>query len=160
MKLFSVWNQMDLEPRETGEIMTSSGEKMITVEATINVPVVKVWRCWTEPQHITEWNNASEDWHTPRAKNDLKVGGRFSFYMEAKDGSAGFDFNGVYDQVKPNALIAYTIEGGRKVVINFSEKDGQTNIIETFEAENINPIEMQKNGWQAILNNFKEYVER
>lgn len=107
--------------------MSKTNIKTITVEAKVNTPVTKVWEYWTEPQHITEWNNPSEDWHTPKAENDLKAGGRFNFRMEAKDGSAGFDFDGIYTQVDPNKQIAYTIGDGRKVRINFTSEGKQTN---------------------------------
>ena len=131
----------------------------ITVENTVNAPVEKVWHYWTSPEHICKWNNASNDWHTPRAENDLRVGGKFLSRMEAKDGSMGFDFNGMYSEVKPNKLIAYTIEGGRKVKITFTSLGNSTKVVETFEAENENSIELQRGGWQAILDNFKKYTE-
>jgi uncharacterized protein YndB with AHSA1/START domain len=131
----------------------------ITVEATIHVPVEKVWEYWNKPEHITQWCNASPDWHVPRAENDLQVGGKFSTRMEAKDGSFGFDFGGVYDEVKTNELIDYTMGDGRKVSIIFSEDGNTTKLVETFEAEEENPVEMQRGGWQAILDNFKKYVE-
>jgi uncharacterized protein YndB with AHSA1/START domain len=131
----------------------------ITVEATISAPVERVWKLWTSPEHITKWNNASDDWHTPRAENDLRTGGRFVSRMEAKDGSAGFDFGGVYDDVKTNHLIAYTMDDGRKVRTNFNGNNYVTEVSVNFEAEAMNPIEMQRGGWQAILNNFKKYVE-
>lgn len=139
--------------------MDTKDRTLITVEATINAPVDAVWEKWTNPDDIIKWNNASDDWHTPKAENDLRVGGRFLSRMEAKDGSSGFDFNGVYDQVKTNELIAYTIEGGRKVKIGFTGNGAETKVTETFEAEDENPIEMQRGGWQAILDNFKKYVE-
>jgi len=131
----------------------------ITVTATINAPVEKVWNYWTSPEHITQWYNASDDWHAPRAENDVQAGGKFITRMEAKDGSFGFDFNGIYDEIKTNELISYTIEGGRKVSITFSENGNETIVTETFEAENENPIDMQRAGWQAISDNFKKYVE-
>lgn len=131
----------------------------ITVKATINAPVEKVWEYWTKPEHIMQWNNASDDWHTPRAENDLRVDGKFVSRMEAKDGSMGFDFGGVYDEVKENELISYTMDDGRKASVKFSGDGNKTKVTETFEAENMNSIEMQKNGWQAILNNFKKYTE-
>ena len=107
-----------------------------------------------------KWNNASDDWHTPRAENDLKVGGKFLYRMEAKDGSSGFDFDGTYEQVKTNELIVYAISDGRKVDVKFTKDDNaRTKLATTFEAEYTNPIEMQRGGWQAILNNFKKYVE-
>ena len=132
----------------------------ITVEATIQAPVEKVWKLWTEPEHIIRWNNASDDWHTPSGTNDLRAGGTFSFRMEAKDGSFGFDFGGVYDEVVENKLIAYTLGDGRKVEIIFTSGGDQTTVTETFEAEQVNSVDLQKTGWQAILNNFKKYTEQ
>lgn len=131
----------------------------ITVKNTINAPVTKVWDTWISPGHITKWNNANDEWHTPRAENDLRVGGKFLSRMEAKDGSMGFNFVGTYTEVVPQKHIAYTIEDGRKVNITFNENDGTTEVIEVFEAESQNPIEMQRQGWQAILDNFKSYTE-
>lgn len=131
----------------------------ITIKATLNAAPEKVWRYWTEPKHITKWNAASEDWHTPSASNDLRVGGKFTSRMEAKDGSMGFDFEGVYDEVKPHERIAYTMPDGRKVNIQFKNQGAATEVIETFDAENENSIEMQRSGWQAILDNFKKYTE-
>ena len=132
---------------------------MITVEATVNAPVEKVWKFWNLPEHITQWCNASDDWHAPHAENDLRVGGKFVTRMEAKDKSFGFDFSGIYDKVVPNQLISYAMEDGRKAKIEFIAKGDRTQVIETFEPENENPLEMQKGGWQAILNNFKKYTE-
>ncbi|HEU0226879.1 MAG TPA: SRPBCC family protein [Arachidicoccus soli] len=131
----------------------------ITITTVVHATVTKAWDYWTSPTHIVKWNNASEDWHTTRAENDLQVGGKFLSRMEAKDGSFGFDFDGIYDEVVLNKHIAYTICDGRKVIIDFEETDGQTKITETFEAENINSIEQQKLGWQNILDNFKKYTE-
>jgi predicted 3-demethylubiquinone-9 3-methyltransferase (glyoxalase superfamily)/uncharacterized protein YndB with AHSA1/START domain len=139
--------------------METMEKTIITVEATVNAPVQKVWECWTSPKHIIRWNNASDDWHTPWAHIDFKVGGSFVWRMEAKDGSFGFDFGGVFNQIKPNELIEYTIGDGRQVSITFTSNGNTTRIRETFEAETANPVEMQKGGWQAILNNFKKYVE-
>jgi uncharacterized protein YndB with AHSA1/START domain len=107
----------------------------------------------------TKWCSPSDDWHTPTAENDLRTGGKFSSRMEAKDGSMGFDFAGVYDEVRPNEYIEYTIGDGRKVDITFSASGNQTKVVENFEAESINPIEMQQGGWQAIIDNFKKYTE-
>jgi len=135
-------------------------KKTITVQAVINAPVEQVWKLYTEPEHVMKWNNASNDWHTPRAENDLKVGGKFLYRMEAKDGSSGFDFDGTYEQVVANELIVYSISDGRKVEVTFTKDDiERTKMDITFEAESTNPIEMQRDGWQAILNNFKIYVE-
>lgn len=139
--------------------METANKTKITVENTVKAPVEKVWKLWTTPEYITKWNNASDDWHTPRAENDLRAGGKFLSRMEARDGSFGFDFGGVYDEVKTNELIDYIMGDGRKVKITFINKGNETKVIETFEAENQNPIEMQRGGWQAILDNFKKYAE-
>jgi len=136
-----------------------TGKTIITVEATVNAPVLKVWKFWTAPEHIIHWNNASDDWHTPRAENDFRVGGSFLSRMEAKDGSFGFDFAGAYNEIKTHELIIYTLFDGRKVRINFDTAGNATTIIESFEAESENSVELQKYGWQSILNNFKRYVE-
>ena len=137
----------------------SSKSAIVTISANIQAPVMKVWQCWTEPEHITKWNNASGDWHTPRAENDLRVGGKFLSRMEAKDGSMGFDFNGTYTAVEEQELIAYTLEDGRKVEIKFESDGNETRVTESFEAEQTHSTEMQQAGWQAILDNFKNYVE-
>ena len=139
--------------------MATSDKTVITVNATIFAPIEKVWDYWTDPKHIMQWNNASDDWHTPNAENDLQVGGKFLSRMEAKDGSMGFDFIGVYSIVEPYSHIAYSMQDGRLVDIYFKEKNGSTEIKESFDAENENSIEMQQAGWQSILNNFKKYVE-
>lgn len=132
----------------------------ITIEATIQAPLEKIWEFWTTPHHIMQWNNASDDWYTPRAENDLKVGGQFLYRMQASSGSTGFDFVGTYDEIKINSLIAYTLGDGRKVKITFNKSgENQSKIVETFEAESLNSIEMQRHGWQAILDNFKKYTE-
>ena len=132
---------------------------LITIETTVNAPVEKVWKTWSTPADITRWNNASEDWHTTSAENDLRAGGKFTARMEAKDGSMGFDFFGIYDKVVPQKLIEYTIGDGRKVKIIFSANGNETKVTETFETESENPIEVQRSGWQAILDNFKKYTE-
>lgn len=139
--------------------MQTENKPKITVKTTIEAPVEKVWKYWTAPEHIKKWNYASDDWHTPNAENDLRPGGKFVSRMEAKDGSFGFDFGGIYDEVKENKYIAYTLGDDRKVEITFSANRNETDIEETFEAENQNPIEMQRAGWQAILGNFKKYTE-
>ncbi len=131
----------------------------ITIQTQIHAPIVKVWENWTEPRHITQWNNASDDWHTPYAANDLRVGGSFSSRMEAKDGSMGFDFGGIYDDVRVHERITYTLGDGRKVDILFAQEGDQVKVTETFETENTHPIEMQRMGWQSILDNFKKYTE-
>lgn len=134
-------------------------KKTITVQAAINEPVEKVWQLYTVTEHITQWNHASDDWHTPKAENNLKPGGKFNYRMEAKDGSFGFDFWGIYDKIKTNELIDYTLGDGRKVMVTFTEKNNETDIEIKFETENTHSIEMQRSGWQAILDNFKKYVE-
>ncbi|MEO7800346.1 MAG: SRPBCC family protein [Ginsengibacter sp.] len=139
--------------------MSTSEKTVITVENVINAPVEKVWEYWTNPDHITKWNNASEDWHTPWAKNDIRTGGSFSSRMEAKDGSMGFDFGGVYDLIILNEHIEYAMADGRKVKIIFTPQGDKTHLVESFDAEATNAVEMQMGGWQAILDNFKKYVE-
>jgi len=139
--------------------METAHKKSITVETTVKASVEKVWEVWTMPEHIVKWNNASADWHTTRAQNDLRAGGKFLSRMEAKDGSFAFDFEGTYDEVKKNELISYSIGDGRKAKIIFIAEDNETKVVETFEAENQNSIEMQRGGWQAILDNFKKYTE-
>lgn len=131
----------------------------ITVEATVNALVENVWKLWTSPEHIIKWNQASNDWHTTKAENDLKHGGSFMNRMEATDGSFGFDFKGTYDTVKPNEQLSYVLEDGRKVKVIFEAFGSITKITEIFEAENENSTDMQKNGWQAILESFKKYAE-
>lgn len=131
----------------------------ITVEASVNASIEKVWKLWTSPEHIVKWNSASPDWHTPKAENDLRVGGKFLSRMEAKDGSFGFDFAGTYDVVDTNKRIAYTMGDGRKCDIIFKNENSKTTVVTTFDAENENPVEMQKDGWQAITNSFKTYAE-
>jgi uncharacterized protein YndB with AHSA1/START domain len=131
----------------------------ITIQTTVQAPVEKVWAYWTEPNHITKWNAASDDWHTPFAENDLRIGGKFLSRMEAKDGSFGFDFGGTYDEVKANEVIAYSMEDGRTVSITFKANGDKTEIVETFDADSENPVDMQRQGWQAILDRFKSYVE-
>lgn len=139
--------------------METANTTRITVQTTVNAPVEKAWKFFTTPEHITQWNSASPDWHSPRAENDLRVGGKFSFRMEAKDGSFGFDFGGVYDDVTPNERIEYTMEDSRKVTVEFKSNGNTTELVETFEAEDTNSIELQQMGWQAILDNFKRHVE-
>ncbi len=134
--------------------------KTITVIATVDADIEKVWKFWTEPEHIKKWNNASDDWQTTKAENDLKVGGKFSSRMEAKDGSMGFDFGGTYSKIETQKLLAYSLDDGRKVTIDFKNKENKVEITEVFEPENQNSVDRQKQGWQAILDNFKQYAER
>jgi uncharacterized protein YndB with AHSA1/START domain len=139
--------------------MHSAEKVTITVEATIQASISKVWELWTSPEHIMQWNNADPSWHTPNAQNDLREEGRFVYRMEAKDGSFGFDFGGTYVSVEQEASIEYTMDDGREALVEFKETEEGTVVTETFEAEKENSIEMQHAGWQAILNNFKAYAE-
>ena len=131
---------------------------MITIQTRVNVPAAHAWTCWTTPAHITKWNFADPSWHCPSATNDLWPGGKFSFTMAARDGSASFNFNGTYDVVEPEQRIEYTIEDGRKVVIIFETIGNAVVITESFDPENMNPPELQQQGWQQILNNFAQYA--
>lgn len=139
--------------------MTTANKTVITIEANVNAPVEKVWKLWTTPADICKWNSPSPEWHTPSATNDLRVGGRFNSRMEAKDGSMGFDFSGTYNEVKTNELIIYTMDDNRKAEIIFAPQGSSTKVTIAFDAEDINPIEMQRGGWQAILDCFKNYAE-
>ena len=139
--------------------METTSQQAITVETLVNAPVEKVWQYWTAPEHITKWCNASEDWHAPYADNDVRTGGKFKTTMAAKDGSMQFDWGGEYDLVEPFKQISYSMGDSRKVDIRFSGEGNQTRIVETFDPEQQNPIEMQRGGWQSILDNFKKYVE-
>ncbi|MCB1198674.1 MAG: SRPBCC family protein [Deltaproteobacteria bacterium] len=131
----------------------------ITIEATINATPEKVWSAWTTPNHITKWNYATDDWQCPHASNDLKVGGKYCARMEAKDASMGFDFVAIYDEVEAMKKLAYTMADGRKVETVFVPSSEVVTVTTVFDAENENSVEMQKQGWQSILNNFKKYVE-
>ena len=137
--------------------MTSTSS--ITVEMKVNAPLEKVWDYWTNPQHIVNWNYASEDWHAPHATNDLRVGGKFNSRMEAKDGSMGFDFEGEYTKVEQHIEIEYVLADARRVNIRFDSDGKETTVTETFDPENENTLELQRAGWQAILDNFKRYTE-
>lgn len=139
--------------------MESATKTIITVESIINAPIEKVWKLWTTPSDIMKWNNASPDWHTPKAENDLRAGGKFVYTMAAKDGSVSFDFSGVYNQVKTHELISSRLDDGRSLKITFSRNGNQTKVVEDFEAETMNSVELQRGGWQAILDNFKKYAE-
>jgi PhnB protein len=133
--------------------------KTITVENMINAPVEKVWKLWTEPKHVVKWCHASDDWEAPHAENDLRVGGKFKTVMAAKDKSASFDFTGVYSNLKKHELIEYNIDDGRHVKVEFTKLPKGVRVTETFEPEKTNPEGMQRSGWQAILDNFKKYIE-
>ncbi len=133
--------------------------ELITVEAIIEAPIKTVWDFWTKPEHVMHWNFASNDWHCPRAISDFNVGGEFHYIMPAKDGSVEFDFCGTYTKIIDKTFIEIFLEDGRELNIQFESEGNVTKIIETFEPEEVNSIELQKQGWQAILNNFKLYVE-
>ena len=139
--------------------MKTTEKTIITIEAKINAGVEKVWEMWTDPKHIIHWNYASDDWHTPRAENDLRIGGRFLSRMEARDGSNGFEFSGKYNNIQYCKFIEYILDDDRKVQVLFEPEGNVTKVTETFEAEHSNSIELQQTGWQAILDNFKKYVE-
>jgi uncharacterized protein YndB with AHSA1/START domain len=139
--------------------MVATTKTLITVRATVNAPVESVWKHWTSPESVTQWNHASDDWHSPKASNDLRKGGKFSFRMEARDGSFGFDFEGIYDKVIVNKQIDYTMPDGRKVKTIFYPNSDKTEIVETFEAESTHTLDQQRDGWQSIMNNFKIFAE-
>ena len=132
----------------------------ITIDAHVNAPIEKVWDYYTKPEHITKWNFASDDWECPSASNDLIAGGKYIARMQAKDGSFGFDFEAIYDDIINNEKIAYTMTDGRRATVTFDNLGDKTKVIVTFDAETENPIEMQRDGWQSILNNFKKYAEK
>ncbi|WP_312190957.1 SRPBCC family protein [Sphingobacterium sp.] len=132
----------------------------IKIEAHINVRVESIWNAYNSAEDIMQWNHASDNWHCTSSINDLRIGGKFKNRMEAKDGSMGFDFEGTYTNLEPFKKIAYVMPDGRHVSINFESKKSATDIIVIFDAESENPIGMQRDGWQAILNNFKSYVEK
>jgi uncharacterized protein YndB with AHSA1/START domain len=139
--------------------MAAAEDIILTVSVSVNAPVEKVWKHWTSPASITGWNNASDDWHTLHATNDLRKNGKFSYRMEAKDGSIGFDFGGIYDNVILHSQIDSTLGDGRKVSVIFSSRGNNTEVVESFQAENTHSLDMQRKGWQAILDNFKKYTE-
>lgn len=132
----------------------------ITVSITTNHSLKNVWEKWTGAEHIVNWNFASDDWHCPKATNDPQTGGEFSSTMASKDGKMSFDFEGVYDEVIPMERIAYSMPDGRQVLVEFHTEENNTIVTETFDPETQNPVDLQKAGWQAILNNFKSYVEQ
>lgn len=131
----------------------------ITVSTLVNTTIETAWNTWTNPTDIVQWNTASADWHTTKAENDVRVGGTFSYRMEAKDGSMGFDFAGVYKNIIPHKHITYFLGADRKVTIDFLTENNHTKVIETFDAEQTNSLELQRFGWQAILDNFKKIAE-
>ncbi len=130
----------------------------ITIETRVDGDAQTVWQAWTTPADIMQWNAASDDWHTTASTVDLRVGGRFTSRMEAKDGSMGFDFAGTYTRVEPPTLLAYRLEDDREVTVAFIEDAGDILVRETFDAETVNDPEMQRQGWQAILDRFARYI--
>lgn len=141
--------------------MSESGSpKTITIETTINAELARVWDCYTQPEHITQWNFAAPEWCCPAATNDPTPGGKFLWRMEARDGSMGFDFSGTFEEVVPHEKIVSRLDDGRRVEITFGADGGTTRVVQTFEIEDQNPAEMQRGGWQAILDNFGGHVER
>jgi uncharacterized protein YndB with AHSA1/START domain len=131
----------------------------ITVESFVKAPLDRVWKAWSNPDDIKQWNAAQDDWHTTRSTVDLRDGGKFSSRMEAKDGSQGFDFEGSFTRIVPNKTIAYRMSDGREVIVEFAERAGGVHVSETFDPESENTPELQRQGWQAILDNFKRHVE-
>ena len=131
----------------------------ITIQTTVNADIDSVWAAWTTPDDINQWNAASDDWHNPRSSKDLRPGGRFSYRMEARDGSFGFDFEGTFTQVVSQKLIEYVLGDDRSVTIRFEPTETGVQVVETFQAEDVNAAELQKQGWQSILNHFAAYVE-
>jgi len=140
--------------------MIQGDKTILTVTTTVNVSVGRAWHFFTHPNHVVRWNAASGDWHCPQATNDLKIGRRFSYRMEARDASFAFDFEGTYTAVEPQKFIAYVMDDDRRVEISFEAEGDTTLVSEQFEAETMNPEEMQLAGWQAILDNFKQHTER
>ena len=132
----------------------------ITVETQVNAKLSQVWHAWNNPADIQQWNAASDDWHTTRSTVDLREGGKFVARMEAKDGSEGFEFEGVYTRVVPQKAIEYRMDDGRQVTVEFSEQAGRVLVRETFEAEAQNTLELQRQGWQSILDSFARHVEK
>ena len=131
----------------------------ISIETLVKSNITMVWHAWTTPEDINRWNAASDDWHNPKSENDLREGGRFSYRMEARDGSAGFDFEGTYTRIEQDRLIEYEMDDGRSVSIQFRPENDGVRVIETFDAEDENSAEFQRQGWQSILDNFARHVE-
>jgi uncharacterized protein YndB with AHSA1/START domain len=144
---------------QQGRTITMNKLSKITVETVINAPLRRVWDSWNNPADIMQWNAAQDDWHTTRSTVDLREGGTFSARMEAKDGSTGFDFEGTYASIVPDKTIAYRMSDGREVTVDFAEVAGGVRVTESFDPRSEHPVEMQRQGWQAILDNFRRYVE-
>lgn len=139
--------------------MENIDKTAVTVTVTVNAPLEKVWQQFNAPEHIVHWNHASDDWHSPFAESEFKEGGKSKITMAAKDGSFSFDFEWVFNKIKEHETVEYTIADGRKVSIQFQPTESGVKVTETFETENTNSVELQREGWQAILNSFKNYVE-
>ena len=139
--------------------METAEKTAITVETVVKAPVEKVWKYWNEPEHITRWAFASDEWHAPFSENDVRTDGKFKTTMAAKDGSFSFDFEGVYTNVQTNKVIEYVMPDGRKVKVVFAADGNETKVTETFDAENMHPLDVQRAGWQAILENFRKHTE-
>lgn len=134
-------------------------KKNVTVQTIVNAPIEQVWKCWIEPKHIEQWNSASDDWHTPKAVNDVREDGRFVYTMAAKDGSVSFDFNGTFEEIIEFKKIVTRLDDDRRVWVTFEEHNEGVQVVEIFEIEDENTEELQRSGWQAILDNFKKYVK-
>lgn len=141
------------------QVSEESHKTKITISTSINATPEKVWKYWTEPEHITQWNHASDDWHCPQAENNLIVKEKFSYTMASSDGNTSFDFEGIYSLVENQKAIHYTMADGREVQVLFTTIGKTVTVTEIFDAENVHSIELQRNGWQSILNNFKQHVE-
>lgn len=133
--------------------------EVLTVKATVKAPLAKVWERWNDSKHVIQWNSPSPDWHTPKAENDFRPGGKFNYRMEAKDGSFGFDFSGAYDEIVDHKTVRFHLDDDRKVEVLFKETADGVEITESFEAETENSLEIQQMGWQAIMDSFKKYCE-
>ena len=131
----------------------------ITINTAVRAPLDLVWQAWTTPEDINQWNAASDDWHNPRSQIDLRVGGRFNYRMEARDGSSGFDFEGTFTQVEAPLLLAYRMDDDREVVVQFEATESGVVVTESFDTEDQNTAELQRQGWQAILDRFARHVE-
>jgi uncharacterized protein YndB with AHSA1/START domain len=150
-------NSPEIKNKQSMETLEKTN---VRVETTINAPIEKVWALWTDPRHVMHWNNASDDWCTSYAENDLSIGGKFVYRMEARDNTAGFDFSGEYTRIEPLKVIEYKLDDERKVEVHFHQTGSRTTVTEVFGTETTNPVNVQKKGWQAILDNFRDYVEK
>ena len=159
-KYLDYYNDVFPKAFEILKKIAESETKTITIKTTLETSLEKVWNKFSQPEHIVKWNFASDDWHCPKAENHLEVGKDFVYTMAAKDGSVSFDFTGTYQEVTPLKRMIYTIADGRKVTVKFDQMDDTIILTENFEPENIHPIDLQRGGWQSILDNFKKNVEQ